>query len=83
MDPYESPIKVPYSSPNNPVLHSLLRTREPEAALVSGGDEDLKSSHRPRAWSRNLLLLIISTLSITLRTPKLWELIVYSLGLRV
>ena len=28
MDPYDSPIKVPYSSPNNPFPHSLLRTSQ-------------------------------------------------------
>ena len=28
MDPYDSPLRVPYSSTYNPLPHSLLRTRQ-------------------------------------------------------
>ena len=28
MDAYDSPLRVPYSSPYNPLPHSLLRTRQ-------------------------------------------------------
>ena len=28
MDPYDSPLRVPYGSPYNPFPHSLLRTRQ-------------------------------------------------------
>ena len=46
MDPYDSLLRSPYSSPNNPFPHSLLRARESSQAKAKGCSASRKLSLR-------------------------------------
>ena len=43
MDPYDSSLRPPYSSLNNPFPHSLLRARESKREAGAGAEQDPKA----------------------------------------
>ena len=55
MDPYDSPLRVPYSSPCNPFTHSLLRSRRRSThmllVLVTGRNDKHIAMINPRTMS--------------------------------